>query len=137
MEAAEHGIPSSYSCLLKELYTSSSARARADHYYRPIPRYREGQDRDVLCLDYYSICLSTTSQWCCTIKFWTTARHGPQSEDLCTQTMWQCLLTLSNHYWLASTAIEQWAKSVGNAVCVAKCGIISFTGNLAPRLDNP
>ncbi|KAH9244143.1 hypothetical protein BASA81_018472 [Batrachochytrium salamandrivorans] len=29
MEAAEHGIPSSYSCLLKALYTSSSARARA------------------------------------------------------------------------------------------------------------
>ncbi|KAH9275754.1 hypothetical protein BASA83_001555 [Batrachochytrium salamandrivorans] len=37
----------------------------------------------------------------------------------------------------ASTAIEQWAQSVGMQFGVAKCGIISFTGHLAPRLDNP
>ncbi|KAH9244144.1 hypothetical protein BASA81_018473 [Batrachochytrium salamandrivorans] len=28
-------------------------------------------------------------------------------------------------------------QSVGDAVWCAKCGIISFTGHLAPRLDNP
>ncbi|KAH9265098.1 hypothetical protein BASA83_011424 [Batrachochytrium salamandrivorans] len=35
----------------------------------------------------------------------------------------------------ASTAIEQWANQVGMQFGVAKCGIISFTGHLAPRLD--
>ncbi|KAH9261951.1 hypothetical protein BASA81_000608 [Batrachochytrium salamandrivorans] len=59
------------------------------------------------------------------------------SEDSCTQTMWQCLLTLSNHCWLRrlllSNGPNRWEMQFG----VAKCGIISFTGHLAPRLDNP
>ncbi|KAH6563415.1 hypothetical protein BASA62_008627 [Batrachochytrium salamandrivorans] len=43
-----------------------------------------------------------------------------------------------NHYKLAaSTAIEQWANQWKMQFGVAKCGIISFTGHLAPRLDNP
>ncbi|KAH9267933.1 hypothetical protein BASA83_009645 [Batrachochytrium salamandrivorans] len=37
----------------------------------------------------------------------------------------------------ASTAIEQWAIQWEMQFGVAKCGIISFTGHLAPRLDNP
>ncbi|KAJ1341354.1 hypothetical protein BSLG_004084 [Batrachochytrium salamandrivorans] len=37
----------------------------------------------------------------------------------------------------ASTAIEQWADQWEMQFGVAKCGIISFTGHLAPRLDNP
>ncbi|KAH6587310.1 hypothetical protein BASA50_001316 [Batrachochytrium salamandrivorans] len=37
----------------------------------------------------------------------------------------------------ASTAIEQWANRWEMQFGVAKCGIISFTGHLAPRLDNP
>ncbi|KAH6595674.1 hypothetical protein BASA50_004473 [Batrachochytrium salamandrivorans] len=36
-----------------------------------------------------------------------------------------------------STAIEQWANQWEMQFGVAKCGIISFTGHLAPRLDNP
>ncbi|KAH6591601.1 hypothetical protein BASA50_008575 [Batrachochytrium salamandrivorans] len=36
----------------------------------------------------------------------------------------------------ASTAIEQWANQWEMQFGVAKCGIISFTGHLAPRLDN-
>ncbi|KAH9269801.1 hypothetical protein BASA83_008118 [Batrachochytrium salamandrivorans] len=36
----------------------------------------------------------------------------------------------------ASTAIEQWANRWEMQFGVAKCGIISFTGHLAPRLDN-
>ncbi|KAH6561013.1 hypothetical protein BASA62_010129 [Batrachochytrium salamandrivorans] len=62
----------------------------------------------------------------------TTPIRGP-----CTQTMWQCLLTLSNQLLAASTAIEQWANRWEMQFGVAKCGIISFTGHLAPRLDNP
>ncbi|KAH9248785.1 hypothetical protein BASA81_013530 [Batrachochytrium salamandrivorans] len=37
----------------------------------------------------------------------------------------------------ASTAVEQWANQWEMQFGVAKCGIISFTGHLAPRLDNP
>ncbi|KAH6573070.1 hypothetical protein BASA60_006238 [Batrachochytrium salamandrivorans] len=37
----------------------------------------------------------------------------------------------------ASTAIEQWANRWEMQFGVAKCGIISFTGHLAPRLDSP
>ncbi|KAH6560299.1 hypothetical protein BASA60_000012 [Batrachochytrium salamandrivorans] len=37
----------------------------------------------------------------------------------------------------ASTVIEQWANQWEMQFGVAKCGIISFTGHLAPRLDNP
>ncbi|KAH9269738.1 hypothetical protein BASA83_008210 [Batrachochytrium salamandrivorans] len=37
----------------------------------------------------------------------------------------------------ALTAIEQWANQWEMQFGVAKCGIISFTGHLAPRLDNP
>ncbi|KAH6568297.1 hypothetical protein BASA60_008708 [Batrachochytrium salamandrivorans] len=37
----------------------------------------------------------------------------------------------------ASTAIEQWANRWEMQFGVAKCGIISFTGHLAPRLDTP
>ncbi|KAH6590987.1 hypothetical protein BASA50_008987 [Batrachochytrium salamandrivorans] len=39
----------------------------------------------------------------------------------------------------ASTAIEQWANwwEMQFGGSVAKCGIISFTGHLAPRLDSP
>ncbi|KAH9257373.1 hypothetical protein BASA81_004531 [Batrachochytrium salamandrivorans] len=37
----------------------------------------------------------------------------------------------------ASTAVEQWANWWEMQFGVAKCGIISFTGHLAPRLDNP
>ncbi|KAH9269249.1 hypothetical protein BASA83_008741 [Batrachochytrium salamandrivorans] len=37
----------------------------------------------------------------------------------------------------ASTAIEQWANQWEMQFGVAKCGIISFTGHLVSRLDNP
>ncbi|KAH9265468.1 hypothetical protein BASA84_001624 [Batrachochytrium salamandrivorans] len=37
----------------------------------------------------------------------------------------------------ASTAVAQWANRWEMQFGVAKCGIISFTGHLAPRLDNP
>ncbi|KAH9251743.1 hypothetical protein BASA81_010413 [Batrachochytrium salamandrivorans] len=88
MEAAEHGIPSSYSCLSQGISLD----------------YRETRT---------------------------------PSEDSCTQTMWQSLLTLSNHCWLRRLLVEQWANQWEMQFGVAKCGIISFTGHLAPRLDNP
>ncbi|KAH6582369.1 hypothetical protein BASA61_008568 [Batrachochytrium salamandrivorans] len=67
---------------------------------------------------------------------WTTARHNPirglmYADDVAVfADSEQSLLA-------ASTAIEQWANQWEMQFGVAKCGIISFTGHLAPRLDNP
>ncbi|KAH9267321.1 hypothetical protein BASA83_010055 [Batrachochytrium salamandrivorans] len=65
---------------------------------------------------------------------WTTETRTP-SEDSCTQTMWQCLLTLSITIGCVD-CYRAMGQSVGMQFGVAKCGI-SFTGHLAPRLDNP
>ncbi|KAH6567697.1 hypothetical protein BASA62_005911 [Batrachochytrium salamandrivorans] len=71
MEAAEHGIPSSYSCLSQGivhiLICSSSGRITA---IGPIPSTERVSDRDVHCLDCCSICSSTT---------FSMASHPPQS----------------------------------------------------------
>ncbi|KAH9273259.1 hypothetical protein BASA83_004551 [Batrachochytrium salamandrivorans] len=101
------GFPRRTLAFLKALYTSSSARARAGSLLSD----------PFPSLDY---------------------RETPTpSEDSCTQTMWQCLLTSEQSLLAASTAIEQWANRWEMQFGVAKCGIISFTGHLAPRLDNP
>ncbi|KAH9268148.1 hypothetical protein BASA83_009541 [Batrachochytrium salamandrivorans] len=77
------------------------------------------------------------SRWCRTHHSpWTTARHNPirglmYADDVAVfADSEQSLLA-------ASTAIEQWANQWEMQFGVAKCGIISFTGHLAPRLDNP
>ncbi|KAH9265307.1 hypothetical protein BASA83_011209 [Batrachochytrium salamandrivorans] len=101
------GFPRRTLAFLKALYTSSSARARAGSLLSD----------PFPSLDY--------------------RETRTPSEDSCTQTMWQCLLTLSNHCWLRRLLFEQWANQWEMQFGVAKCGIISFTGHLAPRLDNP
>ncbi|KAH9249122.1 hypothetical protein BASA81_013146 [Batrachochytrium salamandrivorans] len=139
MEAAEHGIPSSYSCLSQGivhiLICSSSGRITT---IGPIPSTERVSDRDVHCLDCCSICSSTTFSMVSHPSQSLDYRETPTpSEDSCTQTMWQYLLTLSNHCWLRRLLVEQWANQWEMQFGVAKCGIISFTGHLAPRLDNP
>ncbi|KAH9271551.1 hypothetical protein BASA83_006158 [Batrachochytrium salamandrivorans] len=59
------------------------------------------------------------------------------SEDSCTQTMLPVFADSEKSLLAASTAVEQWANQWEMQFGVAKCGIISFTGHLAPRLDNP
>ncbi|KAH9272085.1 hypothetical protein BASA83_005674 [Batrachochytrium salamandrivorans] len=102
----------------------------------PIPVQR-GSDRDVHCLDYYSICSSTT---------FSMVSHPSQSLDYRetqphprTHVRRRCGSFADSEQSLlaASTAIEQWANQWEMQFGVAKCGIISFTGHLAPRLDNP
>ncbi|KAH9262176.1 hypothetical protein BASA83_013818 [Batrachochytrium salamandrivorans] len=109
MEAAEHGIPSSYSCLSQGivhiLICSSSGRITV---IGPIPvqrGVRQGCPLSGRC----SICSSTT---------FSMVSHPSQSLD----------------YRETPTPSED---SLGMQFGVAKCGIISFTGHLAPRLDNP
>ncbi|KAH9256229.1 hypothetical protein BASA81_005738 [Batrachochytrium salamandrivorans] len=101
------GFPRRTLAFLKALYTSSSARARAGSLLSD----------PFPSLDY--------------------RETRTPSEDSCTQTMWQCLLTLSNHYWLRRLLSSNGPISGRMQFGVAKCGIISFTGHLAPRLDNP
>ncbi|KAH9245300.1 hypothetical protein BASA81_017230 [Batrachochytrium salamandrivorans] len=59
------------------------------------------------------------------------------SEDLCTQTIVAVFADSEQSLLAASTAVEKWANQWEMQFGVAKCGIISFTGHLAPRLDNP
>ncbi|KAH6576580.1 hypothetical protein BASA60_004455 [Batrachochytrium salamandrivorans] len=107
MEAAEHGIPSSYSCLSQGivhiLICSSSGRITA---IGPIPIPGLSRDTNPIRGLMYADDVAVFAD----------------SE--------QSLLA-------ASTAIEQWANQWEMQFGVAKCGIISFTGHLAPRLDNP
>ncbi|KAH6562530.1 hypothetical protein BASA62_009067 [Batrachochytrium salamandrivorans] len=107
MEAAEHGIPSSYSCLSQGivhiLICSSTGRITT---IGPIPIPGLPRDTNPIRGLMYADDVAVFAD----------------SE--------QSLLA-------ASTAIEQWANQWEMQFGVAKCGIISFTGHLAPRLDNP
>ncbi|KAH6568294.1 hypothetical protein BASA60_008705 [Batrachochytrium salamandrivorans] len=107
MEAAEHGIPSSYSCLSQGivhiLICSSSGRITA---IGPIPVPGLPRDTNPIRGLMYADDVAVFAD----------------SE--------QSLLA-------ASTAVEQWANRWEMQFGVAKCGIISFTGHLAPRLDSP
>ncbi|KAH9256730.1 hypothetical protein BASA81_005024 [Batrachochytrium salamandrivorans] len=104
------GFPRRTLAFLKALYTSSSARARAGSLLSdPFPVQRvPGLSRDTNPI-----------------------RGLMYADDVAVfADSEQSLLA-------ASTAIEQWANRWEMQFGVAKCGIISFTGHLAPRLDSP
>ncbi|KAH9264865.1 hypothetical protein BASA83_011612 [Batrachochytrium salamandrivorans] len=101
------GFPRRTLAFLKALYTSSSARARAGSLY---------QD-PFPSLDYRE-----TPNPIRGLMYADDVAVFADSE--------QSLLA-------ASTAIEQWAIQWEMQFGVAKCGIISFTGHLVSRLDNP
>ncbi|KAH9265090.1 hypothetical protein BASA83_011416 [Batrachochytrium salamandrivorans] len=67
---------------------------------------------------------------------WTTARHEPHPRLMYADDV-AVFADSEQSLLAASTAIEQWANQWEMQFGVAKCGIISFTGHLAPRLDNP
>ncbi|KAH6574393.1 hypothetical protein BASA60_005563 [Batrachochytrium salamandrivorans] len=105
------GFPRRTLAFLKALYTSSSARARAGSLLSdpfPVQRGFPGLPRDTNPI-----------------------RGLMYADDVAVfADSEQSLLA-------ASTAVEQWANQWEMQFGVAKCGIISFTGHLAPRLDNP
>ncbi|KAH9245041.1 hypothetical protein BASA81_017497 [Batrachochytrium salamandrivorans] len=111
------GFPRRTLSFLKALYTSSSARAQAGSLLSDPFQYREVSDRDV-----HFPGLSRDTNPIRGLMYADNVAVFANSE--------QSLLA-------ASTAIEQWANRWEMQFGVAKCGIISFTGHLAPRLDNP
>ncbi|KAH6598759.1 hypothetical protein BASA61_002834 [Batrachochytrium salamandrivorans] len=111
------GFPRRTLAFLKALYTSSSARARAGSLLSTHSQYRGVSDRDV---HFPGLPRDTTP-----------IRGLMYADDVAVfADSEQSLLA-------ASTAIEQWANQWEMQFGVAKCGIISFTGHLAPRLDSP
>ncbi|KAH9247380.1 hypothetical protein BASA81_015008 [Batrachochytrium salamandrivorans] len=132
------GFPRRTLAFLKTLYTSSSARARAGSLLSDPFQYREVSDRDVLVWTCCSICSSTT---------FSMVSHPSQSLDYReTRVPSEGLMYADDvavfadseqSLLAASTTVEQWANQWEMQFGVAKCGIISFTGHLAPRLDNP
>ncbi|KAH6602769.1 hypothetical protein BASA61_000801 [Batrachochytrium salamandrivorans] len=132
------GFPRRTLAFLKALYTSSSARARAGSLLSdPFPVQRGVRQGCPIVWTTVQSVHQRHSRWCRTHHSpWTTARHNPirglmYADDVAVfADSEQSLLA-------ASTAIEQWANQWEMQFGVAKCGIISFTGHLAPRLDNP
>ncbi|KAH6591667.1 hypothetical protein BASA61_004866 [Batrachochytrium salamandrivorans] len=132
------GFPRRTLAFLKALYTSSSARARAGSLLSdPFPVQRGVRQGCPIVWTTVQFVHQRHSRWCRTHHSpWTTARHNPirglmYADDVAVfADSEQSLLA-------ASTAIEQWANQWEMQFGVAKCGIISFTGHLAPRLDNP
>ncbi|KAH6584573.1 hypothetical protein BASA61_007382 [Batrachochytrium salamandrivorans] len=109
------GFPRRTLAFLKALYTSSSARARAGSLLSdPFPVQRGVRQGCPLSGLLFNLFINDILD--------DDVAVFADSE--------QSLLA-------ASTAIEQWANQWEMQFGVAKCGIISFTGHLAPRLDNP
>ncbi|KAH9263652.1 hypothetical protein BASA83_012922 [Batrachochytrium salamandrivorans] len=107
MEAAEHGIPSSYSCL------------------------SQGTVHIFICLSSGRIIVIGPISVSGLPRDTNPIRGLMYADDVAVfADSEQSLLA-------ASTAIEQWANQWEMQFGVAKCGIISFTGHLAPRLDSP
>ncbi|KAH9247612.1 hypothetical protein BASA81_014791 [Batrachochytrium salamandrivorans] len=132
------GFPRRTLAFLKALYTSSSARARAGSLLSdPFPVQRGVRQGCPLSGLLFNLFINDILDGVAPITVPGLPRDTTPSEDSCTQTMLQYLLTLSNHCWLRRLLLSngpiRWEMQFG----VAKCGIISFTGHLAPRLDNP
>ncbi|KAH9263732.1 hypothetical protein BASA83_012847 [Batrachochytrium salamandrivorans] len=139
MEVAEHGIPSSYSCLSQGivhiLICSSSGRI---HYYRTHSRYREGVRQGCpLSGLLFNLFINDILDGVAPITVPGLPRDTNPIRGLMYADDVAVFADSEQSLLAASTAIEQWANRWEMQFGVAKCGIISFTGHLAPRLDNP
>ncbi|KAH9273746.1 hypothetical protein BASA83_003739 [Batrachochytrium salamandrivorans] len=130
------GFPRRTLAFLKALYTSSSARARAGSLLSdPFPVQRGVRQGCPLSGLLFNLFINDILDGVAPITVpGLSARHNPirglmYADDVAVfADSEQSLLA-------ASTAIEQWANQWEMQFGVAKCGIISFTGHLAPRLD--
>ncbi|KAH9244639.1 hypothetical protein BASA81_017953 [Batrachochytrium salamandrivorans] len=132
----KHGFPRRTLAFLKALYTSSSARARQAHYYRTISSIERCQTGMSIVWTTVQFVHQRHSRCVASITVPGLPRDTNPIRGLMYADDVAVLLTLSNHCWLRRLLSSN-GQSVGDQFGVATCGIISFTGHLAPRLDSP
>ncbi|KAH6572836.1 hypothetical protein BASA60_006398 [Batrachochytrium salamandrivorans] len=138
MEAAEHGIPSSYSCLSQGivhiLICSSTGRITV---IGPIPSTERCQTGMSIVWMLFNLFINDILDDVAPITVPGLPRDTNPIRGLMYADDVAVFADSEQSLLAASTAIEQWANRWEMQFGVAKCGIISFTGHLAPRLDNP
>ncbi|KAH9249172.1 hypothetical protein BASA81_013131 [Batrachochytrium salamandrivorans] len=132
------GFPRRTLAFLKALYTSSSARARAGSLLSdPFPVQRGVRQGCPLSGLLFNLFINDILDGVAPITVPGLPRDTSPIRGLMYADDVAVFADSEQSLLAASTAIEQWANQWEMQFGVAKCGIISFTGHLAPRLDNP
>ncbi|KAH9263898.1 hypothetical protein BASA83_012682 [Batrachochytrium salamandrivorans] len=133
------GFPRRTLAFLKALYTSSSARARAGSLLSdPFPVQRGVRQGCPLSGLLFNLFINDILDGVAPITVpGLPRRHEPHPRTHVRRRYVAVFADSEQSLLAASTAVEQWANQWEMQFGVAKCGIISFTGHLAPRLDNP
>ncbi|KAH6594057.1 hypothetical protein BASA50_006963 [Batrachochytrium salamandrivorans] len=132
------GFPRRTLAFLKALYTSSSARARAGSLLSdPFPVQRGVRQGCPLSGLLFNLFINDILDGVAPITVPGLSRDTNPIRGLMYADDVAVFADSEQSLLAASTAIEQWANQWEMQFGVAKCGIISFTGHLAPRLDNP
>ncbi|KAH9276778.1 hypothetical protein BASA83_000913 [Batrachochytrium salamandrivorans] len=132
------GFPRRTLAFLKALYTSSSARARAGSLLSdPFPVQRGVRQGCPLSGLLFNLFINDILDGVAPITVPGLPRDTTPIRGLMYADDVAVFADSEQSLLAASTAVEQWANRWEMQFGVAKCGIISFTGHLAPRLDNP
>ncbi|KAH6579045.1 hypothetical protein BASA60_003414 [Batrachochytrium salamandrivorans] len=132
------GFPRRTLAFLKALYTSSSARARAGSLLSdPFPVQRGVRQGCPLSGLLFNLFINDILDGVVPITVPGLPRDTNPIRGLMYADNVAVFADSEQSLLAASTAIEQWADRWEMQFGVAKCGIISFTGHLAPRFDNP
>ncbi|KAH9261944.1 hypothetical protein BASA81_000600 [Batrachochytrium salamandrivorans] len=132
------GFPRRTLAFLKALYTSSSARARAGSLLSdPFPVQRGVRQGCPLSGLLFNLFINDILDGVAPITVPGLPRDTNPIRGLMYADDVAVFADSEQSLLAASTAIEQWANRWEMQFGVAKCGIISFTGHLAPRLDSP
>ncbi|KAH6576286.1 hypothetical protein BASA60_004585 [Batrachochytrium salamandrivorans] len=132
------GFPRRTLAFLKALYTSSSARARAGSLLSdPFPVQRGVRQGCPLSGLLFNLFINDILDGVAPITVPGLSRDTNPIRGLMYADDVAVFADSEQSLLAASTAIEQWANQWEMQFGVAKCGIISFTGHLAPRLDSP
>ncbi|KAJ1332185.1 hypothetical protein BSLG_009001 [Batrachochytrium salamandrivorans] len=132
------GFPRRTLAFLKALYTSSFARARAGSLLSdPFPVQRGVRQGCPLSGLLFNLFINDILDGVAPITVPGLPRDTNPIRGLMYADDVAVFADSEQSLLAASTAIEQWADQWEMQFGVAKCGIISFTGHLAPRLDNP